>query len=312
MPIIRSESELSDDNDSDCTSDSKVVFVRLSKRVAVDGTRRCVSSRLWTGSDEGYDEALDDDKELPIESSSVFLPVSEEIDQHDLCTAAAIKIQAAWRGYRTRKHLTAHKAAASMVRVCGAVHRRQITRLQERLDALERRLAEETAMRMAFEKAMEDMTILVDQQQNMLYDRIEQETKMRQIQERKANEALAHMERRLQKEVRAREELQATTMQILNELKELKAASRRQQRQQQQDEKTTAKTHHHRLFAQQQNLDATMKRGSPATITATTLRRTGATSAGRASPATRMDIINIKRSALRPASRTTRTPISTV
>lgn len=259
LPVFYSESELyshkddsSRDDDSEMTSDSRVVLIRLRKtRMTV--IRR--SSPMWAGSDEGYDDELDDEKELPIESASVFLPLSEKeqarlVNEDMLRTAAAVKIQAAWRGYRFRKTQqqqastgsslkTKHRLMVDIVRLCGNVHRQQMNRVRERVDQLEYQLREETAMRVAFEKAMEDMTVLVDQQQRVLYERVEQETNMRQAYERKIEDMQAYLEpleAQLEREANKRRELESMMAQVLEQMHELKLA-----RQQDEEEKLKMK-----------------------------------------------------------------------
>ncbi|KAI9313385.1 hypothetical protein BX666DRAFT_2114471 [Dichotomocladium elegans] len=258
LPVFRSESELCPDDDdyscdsrssrsSNMTSESHVVLIKLSKKSArtVVVQERCPSSQTWACSDEGYDDRVDDPegvKETPIESASIFLPLSDVEQEHlihnDLLrTTAAIKIQAAWRGCRARRaaaaaakssHLTpARRAIVDVIRLCGQVHRRQMLRVQDRLDELEEHLQEETAMRVAFEKAMEDMTVIVDQQQKALYDRLEQEISMREHYERRMEDALGQLrplESRLQKETKARIELEGMMSHVLQELQEIKAA----------------------------------------------------------------------------------------
>ncbi|KAG1060655.1 hypothetical protein G6F42_027901 [Rhizopus arrhizus] len=99
----------------------------------------------------------------------------------------------------------------NLANICTRLHRRQMNTVDERLHQLEQRVRQETAMRIAFEKAMEDMTVLIDQQQKTLYDRVEQEMHMRQLYEEKMNTALAQLqplESRLRKEVNARTKME--------------------------------------------------------------------------------------------------------
>lgn len=218
LPVFRNESVpvLDDDDDdittidSDLHSDSKVVLIRLSKSSRMDRPSCLVS-------DEGYDdEEYDNGDEPPIESASVFLPLSEDPRE-----AAATKIQALWRSYKFRKQHGAPPATrvlAGLARICAQLHKQAMTRLEKRIEMLERQLCQETAMRTAFEKATEDMTILIDQQQRAMYDRVEQEMSMRQHYEYKVELALAQsqpLEARLLSETEARIDLENTLAQVL-------------------------------------------------------------------------------------------------
>ncbi|KAI9258855.1 hypothetical protein BDA99DRAFT_561231 [Phascolomyces articulosus] len=213
--------------------------------------RRCPSSQTNWSSDEGYDDNDHEDQEycyknnintqeLPIESASIFLPLSDQEQEHlihndILQSAAAVKIQAAWRGYQCRRRQQQeqqtsairpkHRLMVNMVRLCGQVHRQQMNRVQERLHSVEDHLQEETAMRIAFEKAMEDMTVLVDQQQKVLYDRLEQEINMRQVYERKMEQAMQQvpqLEQSIRKEAKQRNELESMMTRVLEQMHDMK------------------------------------------------------------------------------------------
>lgn len=234
-----------DSNDSSLlTDDSRIVLVRLgTKKITV--IERC-SSTGTTRTDEGYDDRLDDEKENDglgmLESTSTFLPLSEQEQEYlmhsdILRTAAAVKIQAAWRGYCHRKTMQqgklqpAQRMMVDLVRLCGHVHRRQMTRVQERLEDVEMHLQEETAMRIAFEKAMEDMTILVDEQQQTLHERLEQEISVRQSYEEQIEATAAQikpLEARLRQESHARDRLESMMSHVLEEMKELKSSRQRE------------------------------------------------------------------------------------
>lgn len=262
LPVFRSESvPVMDDDDgsmSDSDSDmedSRVVLIRLHKgrpawtrakplkNTATATTVDCrpLSSQTCLISDEGYDDDESDD-EPPIESASVFLPLSKKeqssmVDHDVLRTEAATRIQAAWRGYQARKAAKQSSLAptqrvlAQLARICGGLQRKKMMRVDERIHLLEQRLHEETAMRTAFEKAMEDMTILIDQQQKVLYDRIEQEVHLRQAYERKMEEALGQMqplEHRLHEETMARIELENMMAHVLGQVSEMQEQQQQQ------------------------------------------------------------------------------------
>lgn len=226
------------------TDDSRIVLVRLgTKNITV--IERC-SSTGTARTDEGYDDRLDDEKENDglgmLESTSTFLPLSEQEQEYlmhsdILRTAAAVKIQAAWRGYSHRKTMQqgklqpAQRMMVDLVRLCGHVHRRQMIRVQERLEDVETHLQEETAMRIAFEKAMEDMTILVDEQQHTLHEKLEQEISIRQSYEEQIEATAAKikpLEARLRQESHARDRLESMMTRVLEEMHELKSSRKRE------------------------------------------------------------------------------------
>lgn len=207
LPVIRRESEMvmtdsdhsmmTDDYDlhSHFSSNSKVVLFKLSKKTRLASPY--MPKRNTSGSpssDEGYDDDLDDDKELPIESASVFLP----LDDTPVLDDGLMTTTTRWQQQQ-----------------------------QEQIDQLTVQLREEKAMRCAFEKAMEEMAVLMDQQQKMLYDRVEQEVALRQVYERKMDDALMMvkpLEQKLKKETDARCELESMMSHVLGELQEIKAA----------------------------------------------------------------------------------------
>ncbi|KAI9314239.1 hypothetical protein BX666DRAFT_1971684 [Dichotomocladium elegans] len=153
---------------------------------------RVSATPAWCQDDEGYNDeatAKDDDEEdddedddNELESVSVFLPLTiEELagmaERNEMLrNTAARTIQACWRGYWARKQQKKGFVGlvSGLASICTRLHHRQMTRMTQRLETLQRRIDEERAMRIGFEKAMEEMTILIDKQQTMLYNRIEQ------------------------------------------------------------------------------------------------------------------------------------------
>ncbi|KAL0079734.1 hypothetical protein J3Q64DRAFT_1761014 [Phycomyces blakesleeanus] len=260
LPVYQSESELylSDTNSqytdmdsrSDTTTASKVVVIKLNR--ANPACHR-PSSLTFYGSDEGYyDEDDEYTKEMPIESASVFLPLSEEeqdqlVDDQDYVrVTAATVIQSVWRGYRARQELRSqyhteghvkptHRLMIGIMRMCGTVHRQQMTKMEQRLYDVEQCLREETAMRIEFEKAMEDMTVLVDQQQKALVERLEQEVSVREAYERKfehAFEQIQPLESRLKQETKARGELESMMKHVIDQVHEMKTSQQQQEAEQ--------------------------------------------------------------------------------
>lgn len=194
--------------------------------------------------DEGYDDndQYDQCKELPIESASVFLPLSDNeqeqlIDMETTRQLAAIKIQSVWRGYIGRKQQPksslklSHRVLAGLARINDSIHCRNNNQLQDRCYELEQRLGEETAMRIAFEKAMEDMTILMDHQHKVLNERLEQEVDMRQAYERKMEQVLNQvqpLESRLRHESKARADMESMMSRVLDQLHDIKVQQKDQ------------------------------------------------------------------------------------
>lgn len=240
LPVFRNESEpIMDDDDSNPDTPAKTITLKLRK--SLDTRYRRPTCPI---SDEGYADDDDDDdhvdvsgdysdNEPPLESEMVFLPLSAEEQQHMveedvLRTTAATRIQAVWRGYRAKKQLAAssstlpssHRLIVDLARICNAMHQKQMNTMHSRMDELEQQLEEERAMRIAFEKAVEDMTIMVDQQQNMLYDRLEQQ--------RMEYEAkVAKMETRLRKETKARMEMEQSMTHVVKQVQDMHAAQQR-------------------------------------------------------------------------------------
>ncbi|KAI7882837.1 hypothetical protein K492DRAFT_55704 [Lichtheimia hyalospora FSU 10163] len=241
LPVFRNESEpIMDDDDSNPDTPAKTITLKLRKSVD-----HCYRRPTCPISDEGYadDDQEDDDNvdvsgdysdnEPPLESEMVFLPLSAEEQQHMveedvLRNTAATRIQAVWRGYHAKKQLAAssstlsssHRLIVDLARICNAMHQKQMNAMHHRMDELEQQLEEERAMRIAFEKAVEDMTIMVDQQQNMLYDRLEQQ--------RMEYEAkVAKMETRLRKETKARMEMEQSMTHVVKQVQDMHTAQQR-------------------------------------------------------------------------------------
>ncbi|KAI8338524.1 hypothetical protein BC941DRAFT_423146 [Chlamydoabsidia padenii] len=218
LPIIISETEPileQDDEDNDEDRDSmtseylysqhshqqsqpQVILIRINKHNKNQQQDRCPTSLTYLASDEGYDDEDQDGKlsfGQEIESASVFLPLDNEDDDYELNSSGD---KAAWTHFQQQQQ--------------------QWTR---RIQHLEQQLHEERAMRQAFEKAMEDMTILMDQQQKVLNDRLEQEISMRQAYEHKIQQTTAQvqpLEARLEKETAARIQLEETMVHVLDQL----------------------------------------------------------------------------------------------
>ncbi|KAL9546111.1 hypothetical protein MBANPS3_006825 [Mucor bainieri] len=239
------------DSDSDNTTtttttkssaSSRIVLIKLNKHKQSPMTfvQRCPTSLTYFASDEGYNDDEDDqfDGAEELESHCVFYPLSDDEDEEEeedrqwtIKDQAAAKIQSLWRGYRSRcenkqtfsSMRPEQRVFLNLANICSRLHRRQMNTVDERLHQLEQRVRQETAMRMAFEKAMEDMTVLIDQQQRILYDRVEQEVHMRQMYEDKMNTALAQLqplESRLRKEVSARNKMEEMMTRVLDQMHE--------------------------------------------------------------------------------------------
>lgn len=237
---------LSEDDSSNYSNNSKVVVMKISKSNVSPPTfiHFSPSAGSYISSDEGYDDEDDeqDNHCKPIESASVFLPLSDQEQEYmmqfdDHRHLAAIKIQSVWRGYIFRKKAASvhhplkvsHRVLAGLAHVNDTIHRRNNNQLQSRIYMLEKRLGEETAMRMAFEKAMEDMTILMDHQHQVLHQRVEQEVNMRQTYERKMEQVMAQvqpLESRLRHESKARADMESMMSRVLDQLHELKVHSK--------------------------------------------------------------------------------------
>lgn len=261
---LTSEQEYGDsvpmmDSDSDNTTtftkssaSSRIVLIKLNKHKQSPMTfvQRCPTSLTYFASDEGYNDDEDDqfDGAEELESHCVFYPLTDDEDDDDqdrqwtLQDQAAVKIQSLWRGYRSRcenkqtfsSFRPEQRVFLNLANVCSRLHNRQMNNVDDRLHQLEQRVRQETAMRMAFEKAMEDMTVLIDQQQKILYDRVEQEVHMRQLYEDKMNTALAQLqplESRLRKEVNARNKMEEMMTRVLDQMHESEASRLEQAKQ---------------------------------------------------------------------------------
>ncbi|CEP07606.1 hypothetical protein [Parasitella parasitica] len=233
---------LSEDGQSSYSNHSKVVVMKISKfNLSPPTFIHCSqSTSSFTSSDEGYDDEGYEHK--LIESASVFLPLSDQEQEYmlqfdDERREAATKIQSVWRGYIFRKKAAlnsssslkvSHRVLAGLAHINDTIHRRNNNQLQERIYTLEKNLEEETAMRMAFEKATEDMTVLMDHQHQVLHQRVEQEVSMRQTYERKMDQVMAQvqpLESRLRHESKARADMEAMMSRVLDQLHELKMQS---------------------------------------------------------------------------------------
>ncbi|KAI8053567.1 hypothetical protein BDF21DRAFT_371192 [Thamnidium elegans] len=270
-----------DDNISNFSNNSKVIVMKISKTHPPRVIQ--YSNSFISTTDEGYDdEEYDECKELPIESASVFLPLSDceqeqLMDLETLRQLAAIKIQSCWRGYIGRKQQQqqpkmklSNRVMAGLARVNDSIHRRNHNQLQDRCYELEQRLEEETAMRIAFEKAMEDMTIVMDHQHKVLNERVEQEVDMRQAYERKMEQVINQvqpLESRLRHESKARADMESMMSRVLDQLHDIKV--------QQKEEVEQRKIMQHKLdeatkeIALLKKQPSTTARVRPATATST-------------------------------------------
>ncbi|CAO3612068.1 unnamed protein product [Mucor hiemalis] len=226
-----------DDEGSRFSSNSKVIVMKISKNHPPT-VIHCSGGSFISTTDEGYDdeEFEGDLKELPIESASVFLPLSDNeqdllMDLEAVRQSAAVKIQSLWRGYKSRKQQSncslklSNRVLAGLARVNDSIYRRNNNQLQDRCYELEQRLGEETAMRTAFEKAMEDMTILMDHQHKVLHERVEQEVDMRQAYERKMEQVMKQvqpLEARVRHEAKARADMESMMSRVLDQLHDIK------------------------------------------------------------------------------------------
>lgn len=289
LPVFRNESEpIMDDDDSNPDTPAKTITLKLRK--SVDTRYRRPTCPI---SDEGYADEDDEDNvdmsgdysdhEPPLESEMVFLPLSAEEQQHMieedvLRTTAATRIQAVWRGYRAKKELAAssstlsssHRLIVDLARICNAMHQKQMNTLHSRMDELEQQLEEERAMRIAFEKAVEDMTIMVDQQQNMLYDRLDQQ--------RVEYEAkIAKMETRLRKEAKARMEMEQSMTHVVKQVQDMQAAQQRRAKEDAEHQKNLQRKLNDALYEINQ-LKASSTTTTTTTSTSSTSSRTTSTS----------------------------------
>ncbi|KAI8098241.1 uncharacterized protein B0P05DRAFT_601374 [Gilbertella persicaria] len=310
--------EEEDDDQSHFSTSSKVVVIKISKNmppqfIHPSSNGSCIST------DEGYDDEDDDNnsysKELPIESASVFLPLSDQEQEHMMDLdhrryLAAVKIQSVWRGYMGRKQMKSsslklsHRVLAGLAQINDSIHRRNCNQLQERIQVLERRLNEETAMRMAFEKAMEDMTILMDHQQHVLHERVEQEVSMRQTYERKMEQVLAQvqpLESRLRHEAKARADLESMMSRVLDQLHDMKSQAR--------EEVEHRKALEHKLDSAVEEIQ-TLKTKKPTSAVNTTQPSRAVSRLSTASKSTKTQPNTSSRPSTTPLSRPVSRPVS--
>ncbi|ORX60628.1 hypothetical protein DM01DRAFT_1404860 [Hesseltinella vesiculosa] len=206
-PMLSDSNSMTDDDDnsSSFSRESKVVLIKLNKKnkLASPSLPRVYHVDPQQIGFDDDDMALDD--EAPIESASVFLPVDKEqtcdFDQQRMYSVAP----------------------ASMVPMAETAAQA----LMDRVALLERQVQEERAMRKGFETAMEEMVLLMDQQQKLLYDRLDQEIAMRKMYEQRMNTALNQiqpLEVKLKKETDARCELESMMSHVLTQVQELKTS----------------------------------------------------------------------------------------
>lgn len=230
VPVMDTDNDSSTtDSSSIRSSESRIVVIKLNKLKKTSSYVHSATSLTYISNDEGYVDGDDDE----LESHCVFYPLveNEDNEEYNECKrdSAAIKIQALWRGYQCRKNqkpsaLNAEqRMIAKLAQFYDRFQRKQMNLVNEQVAQLKQKVREETAMRMAFEKAMEDMTVLIDQQQKILYDRLEQEVHMRQLYESKMNTALKQLqplEARLKKEVVARNKMEEMMTRVLDQMHE--------------------------------------------------------------------------------------------
>ncbi|KAI8968037.1 hypothetical protein BDF20DRAFT_839860 [Mycotypha africana] len=243
VPIMDPDFDSCTDSSSSVrTTESRIVLIKLNKLVKPPHSTTASNFQplqqqpliTYIINDEGYiDGDIEEEEEL--ESKCVFYPLSAEEEALDDLSAiqneAATKIQAVWRGYCSRRqnhrHFTpfnvSQQAILNLAGLCSRFHHRQVSAVNDRLKQLQQQLREETAMRTAFEKAMEDMTVLIDQQQKALYDRLEKEEQARHLYEEKLSAAFAHidkLEQRLEAEVKTRNKLEDMVTRTLCQMQE--------------------------------------------------------------------------------------------
>ncbi|KAI7898917.1 uncharacterized protein BX663DRAFT_523237 [Cokeromyces recurvatus] len=201
VPIMDTDNSSSGSSSSIHTTESRIILIKLNK-----------SSLTYLASDERYeDESCEE-----LKSDCIFYPI---YNHDDIRHQAATKIQALWRGYRERCNQPCYKQQSKMsihlVNLFNQLDRRRQDDVQHKLEQLERQVCEERAMRVAFEKAMEDMTVLIDQQQKSLFDRlVEQETEIR----KRLETALEPLDKKLRKEMHARLKLEEMMSRVLDQL----------------------------------------------------------------------------------------------
>ncbi|ORX50181.1 hypothetical protein DM01DRAFT_1384901 [Hesseltinella vesiculosa] len=190
LPIVVHEAEPMLDSDDEDDSDSfssldlpqQVVLIKLNKP-RPSSPRSATSLTYLT-----YPQCRDDDE---IESASVFLPMESQANNAPTPASTSSTIMT------------------------------MMQQQNDRIAALERQVKEERAMRQAFETAMEEMTVLIDQQQKMLYDRLDQEISMRQTYEKKMHHALQQvqpLEDRIHQESQSRQVLEQSMLCLLEKV----------------------------------------------------------------------------------------------
>lgn len=171
------------DNNSNFSSHSKVVFIKMDKHHTSPPTV-CTT-------DEEYD-----DFGCPlIESASFFIPFMSEREEQ-----AAIKIQKAWRKYLGRRQLS----------------------IEARYKALEERLEKEVKARKAIESTMENMVILMNQQQRVFQERLEYMRETYQRKTDHITAQIHPLEARLRHESKARADIESIMSRVLDQLHNIK------------------------------------------------------------------------------------------
>ncbi|KAI8973499.1 hypothetical protein BDF20DRAFT_882709 [Mycotypha africana] len=175
------EEDEESDGEEYSDEDTKVVLIKFSKKRKTQSQTTSIRnmSLYYVNNDD------DDDKNnnKPLEAVSTFVAldcVENTVVRHQANrnydeSAAAIKIQSLWRGYQCRKkRITSNQVLQILARINNSMDKRKVNQLHARIDRLEKHLQEETAMRIAFENAMEDMAAQVDQQNHFLEERMHQ------------------------------------------------------------------------------------------------------------------------------------------
>ncbi|CAO3611223.1 unnamed protein product [Mucor hiemalis] len=278
VPVMDTDNDSSTtDSSSIRSTESRIVVIKLNKLKKTSSYVHSTTSLTYISNDEGYVDGDDDE----LESHCVFYPLveNEDNEEYNDCKrdSAAIKIQALWRGYQCRskqKHSALHADQRLIVKLAqfyDRFQRKQMNSVNEQVAQLKQKVREETAMRMAFEKAMEDMTVLIDQQQKILYDRLEQEVHMRQLYESKMNTALKQLqplEARLKKEVVARNKMEEMMTRVLDQMHESET-----QRQNQAKEDAEYRKRMELKLEQALNEISTIKKSNTTTTTTTAARQ---------------------------------------
>lgn len=292
--------------------------MKISKNHVSPPTFIHYSQGSYISTDEGYDDDEDDEnhcKELPIESASFFLPLSDDTPQLLDLDAAATKIQAVWRGYISRKNQkpgVSHRVLAGLAHINDSIHRRNYKQLSHQHTLLQKKLEQETAMRMAFEKTMEDMTILMDHQHAVLHERLEQEVKMRQAYERKMDETIAHiqpLEARLRHEAKARADMETMMSRVIDQLQDLRLQVKEQAEQKHILQLKLEQVNNELSSMKKSTTSSSSIRTTPSSVNRTPVRNTPISSS-KASPVVR-DIPSRTSVRSRASVRSTATPSRT-